>query len=119
MVPIVTVVSAVLFWIGAYVCYPWRPSAQRSAAGCRKTFRSEQASGFSCSSISRRRGRCARRGWSRIRRSAGRTTPRSPRSTDCCRSGVDIPIVWLAYENMPEVREILRSLSDVWDSMLT
>jgi hypothetical protein len=31
--------------------------------------------------------------------------------------GVGIFIVWLAWQNLPEVRELLRSLPDLWDSM--
>jgi hypothetical protein len=30
--------------------------------------------------------------------------------------GFGILIVWIAYQYLPEVREIIRTLPDVWDS---
>jgi len=84
MVPLLTIVSALLFWVGAHAVLSLA-TERHSASRCPTTSRSGPASCFWYSSVSRPHGRGTRRGGCRTTRSAGRTTPRSPRWTGCCR----------------------------------
>jgi uncharacterized membrane protein len=119
MVPILTIVGALLFWIGAYVALSL--AAEREAFGVALPEDVPLWAGilvlvFLYQSAAWPLHAARRASYQAL----GGPHHAAVAALDGLLSvGVGIFIVWIAWQNMPEVRELLRSLPDLWDRMRT
>ncbi len=117
MVPLLTVVSALLFWVGAYAVLSL--ATERQAFGVPLSDDIPLWAGilflvFLYQSAAWPLHAARRASYHAL----GGPHYAAVAALDGLLSvGVGLCVVWFAYQYMPEVRELLRTLPDVWDSM--
>jgi multisubunit Na+/H+ antiporter MnhB subunit len=117
MVPLLTVVSALLFWVGAYAVLSL--VTERQAFGVPLSDDIPLWAGILFLVLLYQSAawplHAARRA---SYHALGGPHHAAVAALDGLLSvGVGLCVVWFAYQYMPEVRELLRTLPDVWDSM--